>query len=366
MYGNLPVFNKHLNGLVNSMVKHVDNDLCDLRLCVNEATCNMILETTLGTHVEPNDRAAYSEYLMRYINLYYYQYHFKHNEPYLFSVQECAATRMFQPWFRSDFIWSLTRFPAIVKEFADLQLSILNKVISISGHLSYSLYKSVNKRLKLSLISLQLLKQKQHSEDDKLSIIDHLLKVAEDNEDFTLTDVKDESNTVMMAVSAHQLALISSACALYAIRFFSQGADTTSLTIATTLLMLAIYPEHQQKVYEEIQSIVPGAADEVTREQVEKLDYTEMCIKESLRIFPMVAYIGRQTDADVRLKSVDCVLPKGTSIAVGVYSIHHNKQYWGDTVEEFVPDRFLPENEAKMHPYSYLPFSGGSRNCVGK
>lgn len=145
-----------------------------------------------------------------------------------------------------------------------------------------------------------------------------------------------------------------------------QGADTTSLTIATTLLMLAIYPEHQQRVYDEIRSAVPGPADEVTREQVEQLQYTELCIKESLRIFPMVAYIGRQTDAEVRLKTVDCVLPPGTSIAIGVYPIHHNKKYWGENVEEFIPERFLPENEAKMHPFCYLPFSGGSRNCVGK
>lgn len=145
-----------------------------------------------------------------------------------------------------------------------------------------------------------------------------------------------------------------------------KGADTTSLTIATTLLMLALYPDHQQKVFEEIDLIVSSSADDITREQVEKLPYTEMCIKESLRIFPMVAYVGREADRDIRLKSVDIVVPKGTSIAVGIYPVHHNKRYWGDNVEDFDPNRFHSDNEAKIHPYCFLPFSGGARNCVGK
>lgn len=67
VYGNLPVFNKHVNSLVESMGKFVSNELCDLRLIVNEATCNMILETTLGLNVDAKDRAAYSDYLVKYL-----------------------------------------------------------------------------------------------------------------------------------------------------------------------------------------------------------------------------------------------------------------------------------------------------------
>lgn len=180
---------------------------------------------------------------------------------------------------------------------------------------------------------------------DKPTVIDNLLKVATENEDFSLNDVKDESNTVMMA-----------------------GADTTSLTIATTLLMLSIYPEHQEKMVQEFQSILGKDADgsNVTRDDVEKMEYTEMCLKETLRLFPMVAMVVRQTTANVQLKTIDLELPPNTPIVIGVYPIHHRKEYWGENVEDFVPERFTPENEKKMHPYQYLPFMAGPRNCVGK
>ena len=55
-----------------------------------------------------------------------------------------------------------------------------------------------------------------------------------------------------------------------------------------------------------------------------------------------------------------------TKIAINVWGIHHSKQVWGDDVEQFRPERFEPSEARGRHPFAFLPFSAGKRNCIGK
>ncbi|KAF2898377.1 hypothetical protein ILUMI_07780 [Ignelater luminosus] len=81
-----------------------------------------------------------------------------------------------------------------------------------------------------------------------------------------------------------------------------------------------------------------------------------------MRIYPPAPIIGRSVTEDVDLG--DFILPAGTSLAVGIIGTHRDPETWPNPMK-FDPDRFLPEEVAKRHPCSYIPFSVGPRNCIG-
>lgn len=99
-----------------------------------------------------------------------------------------------------------------------------------------------------------------------------------------------------------------------------------------------------------------------TLEDLPKLKYTERVIKESLRVFPGAPFVARVVEEDVDLG--DVVIPRGANIGLGYLHLHRSEKYWKEPLK-FDPDRFLPERLINRHPYTWLPFSGGPRNCVG-
>lgn len=141
------------------------------------------------------------------------------------------------------------------------------------------------------------------------------------------------------------------------------GTDTLSITTFGTLLMLAINQKHQDLVVEELQSIFESADCDVTKTHLANMQYTERVIKESHRLLAPVPFIGRKTSAEIELPKG--TVPKDTIIFINIMHLHHNPKIWGENVLEFDPDRFLPENIAKRPKCSFIPFSYGSRNCIG-
>ncbi|CAF4793937.1 unnamed protein product [Pieris macdunnoughi] len=144
--------------------------------------------------------------------------------------------------------------------------------------------------------------------------------------------------------------------------FMFEGHDTTAAGLTFCLLTLAENQDVQEKVYQELQSIFNGR-DDVTLEDLTMMNYLERCIKESMRLYPPVPFISRTLSETVKLSNY--TVPVGTMCHIHIYDMHRQESLFKNA-EKFDPDRFLPENSVGRHPYSYIPFSAGPRNCIGQ
>lgn len=145
--------------------------------------------------------------------------------------------------------------------------------------------------------------------------------------------------------------------------FVAAGYETVALQSFYTLLLLGIHTEVQERVYNEIVAVIPANA-KINHESLVKLSYLDMVIKESMRLLPAVPIIGRETQEEVQIG--ERKIPKGQQLMIHFFNLHRRKDIWGDNATQFDPDRFLPENEAKRPTNSFLPFSSGLRDCIGK
>ncbi|XP_071606311.1 cytochrome P450 4A25-like isoform X1 [Heliangelus exortis] len=145
--------------------------------------------------------------------------------------------------------------------------------------------------------------------------------------------------------------------------FMFEGHDTTASGISWLFYCLSLHPEHQQRCREEIQGIL-GDRDTIEWEDLGKMTYTTMCIKESLRLFPPVPGVSRYLSKPVTFPDGRS-LPAGCQVGVNIFALHRNQDVWEDP-EIYDPLRFSPQNSTQRHSHAFLPFSAGSRNCIGQ
>ncbi|RMX53149.1 hypothetical protein pdam_00021920 [Pocillopora damicornis] len=145
--------------------------------------------------------------------------------------------------------------------------------------------------------------------------------------------------------------------------FMFEGHDTTAAGLTWALYLLARHPHIQQQVHEEVDKFFEQRPETLTGEDLKDLRYLECVVKEAQRMFPSVPFIARRTTEDCHLDGY--LAPKGTAIGVCTIGLHRNPKVW-EAPLEFNPDRFLPENSQGRHPYAFVPFSAGPRNCIGQ
>ncbi|XP_023239646.1 cytochrome P450 4c3-like [Centruroides sculpturatus] len=146
--------------------------------------------------------------------------------------------------------------------------------------------------------------------------------------------------------------------------FMFEGHDTTAMGISWSLYLLGLHSDIQEKVYQELQEIFGEDMDKsITTDELKRMKYLECIIKETLRLYPPVSVILRKNPSDMKVGNY--ILPANSSLAVNIYGIHHNPTVF-ENPEVFDPDRFLPENCEKRHPFAFIPFSAGPRNCIGQ
>jgi len=124
-----------------------------------------------------------------------------------------------------------------------------------------------------------------------------------------------------------------------------------------------MHPSYQEKTFQEINTTLTEDS-EITLSHIQNFKYLDMVISESMRVIAPVPIVARQTSKDFQLSN-EFVIPKGVQIAINIFSLHRNKSIWGSDSNSFNPEHFSRQNCAERHPYSFIPFTKGMRNCIG-
>ena len=147
---------------------------------------------------------------------------------------------------------------------------------------------------------------------------------------------------------------------------FLAGHETTANALTWTFYLLSQHPTVEAKLYDELSSLPndKGGSKRIpTVEDIPKLEYTEKVFRESMRLYPPAWTIGRQAIHDHKIDKY--VIPAGSIILMSQYVMHHNPRYFSDP-DLFYPDRWTKETKLQLPRFSYFPFGGGIRGCVGE
>lgn len=145
-----------------------------------------------------------------------------------------------------------------------------------------------------------------------------------------------------------------------AMTLFIAGHETTANALTWTLYLLSQHPEVQAKLLAEIDAVLGGRLPVMG--DLKALTYTDMVIKEAMRLYPPAWVVARYAIEDVMLGGYR--IPAGSIIMMSQYVMHRHPDYW-DAPETFDPERFGPGREERVPRYAYFPFGGGPRVCIG-
>lgn len=149
------------------------------------------------------------------------------------------------------------------------------------------------------------------------------------------------------------------------------GSDTSSSTIAATLFYLSRNSIAYDRVYDEIRGKFKSQDEIRLGPQLNSCTYLRACIDEALRMSPPVGgALWREVSTGGMV--VDSIsLPAGVDVGTGIYSIHHNADYYCDPMK-FIPERWVvgeagsTKESVELSRSAFAPFSTGPRSCVGK
>ncbi|XP_067140052.1 cytochrome P450 4V2-like [Centruroides vittatus] len=298
------IFDKQSKILID-ILKQSDRKLVDIVPLVTMCTLDIICETILGVSINAQCDTE-SEYVRSVHN-----------------IGEMFLARVMRPWLWSDFIFYRSNFG---KEF--------KKSLDILHEFSMQVIRSKKQRLLREVNEFD-------SKPKRQAFLDLLLNHHLQDSNFTEEDIREEVDT-----------------------FVFEGHDTTAMCLSWTLYLIGLHQEVQLKLQEEQQIIFGNDINrQVTLDDLKEMKYLECVIKESQRLYPSVPFLGREINEDTNIDKY--LLPKGTTCFVFSYMLHRDPEIFPDP-EIFQPERFLPENCLNRHPYAYVPFSAGPRNCIGQ
>lgn len=137
------------------------------------------------------------------------------------------------------------------------------------------------------------------------------------------------------------------------------GHETTATNLSWALYLLAMHPVATERLVAEVLRLGDRP---LAHADLAELPWTRCVVEESLRLYPPVWVLPRTARECDWLD--DYLLPRGAYILMNSYVVQRDPAWW-EQPEEFRPERFLPENEAKLTDFAHFPFGGGPRTCIG-
>ncbi|XP_050444443.1 cytochrome P450 4C1-like [Adelges cooleyi] len=306
----VPIFYEEAKFLSHVLYEKRENNTneCEISWAIGMATMEMIGRTALGVKLNAQKNAKHV---------------FVENLHVILKVWEYRITH---PWFWNK---SLFQFSSLKRKHDISQSKIFNFIDDLVQRKNTELKNNINNQEEYNDECIGL-KSK--------SFIEIML---ENENQLTFNQLRDEIITVIIG-----------------------GQDTTAMTNACIIFMLAHHQDVQNKVLEELLTIFSsGDPDrQPTYDDLQNMEYLERVIKETMRHFPPLPLFGRNVEKETMIGGY--LIPAGSTFLIFPALLHFNAQIYPDP-EKFNPDNFLPEACRSRHPYSFLPFSAGYRNCPG-
>ncbi|XP_036146947.1 cytochrome P450 4C1-like isoform X2 [Monomorium pharaonis] len=235
----------------------------------------------------------------------------------VYRMGELCAHRLFRPWLYADWIFSLSPTGKEQKQILNILHGFTEKIIAERK----DYHKSTNGQYLRNFDEETMVDdEKTTIRKKRLAMLDLLILASQKNL-LTDLDIREEVDT-----------------------FTFEGHDTVSMGICFTLCLLAEHKDIQNCVRKEVDTIMKENQGNLTMQSLQDLQYLERCIKEALHSY---------------------IIPARTIIHLNILEVHRDPNFWPNP-EIFDPDRFLLDNIRNRHPYSYIPFSAGPRNCIGQ
>lgn len=308
----LDVMNEQANILVNKLENHVNQEAFNCFFHITLCALDIICETAMGKNI-----GAQSNNDSEYVRTVY-------------RMSDMIYRRMKMPWLWFDFWYPVFKEGRDHKRGLKCLHTFTNNVIA----------ERVKER-KAEEDWTDAGRGPIPSKNKRKAFLDLLLSVTdEEGNRLSQEDIREEVDTFMF-----------------------EGHDTTAAAINWSLYLLGTNPEVQRKVDQELDDVFGRSHRPVTLEDLKKLKYLDCVIKETLRVFPSVPLFARSLSEDCEVGGYK--VTKGTEAIIIPYALHRDPRYFPDP-EEFRPERFFPENSQGRHPYAYVPFSAGPRNCIGQ
>ncbi|KAG5669762.1 hypothetical protein PVAND_000056 [Polypedilum vanderplanki] len=179
---------------------------------------------------------------------------------------------------------------------------------------------------------------------ERKDVIDILLKIELENKDGVKLSIEE----------------IAAQCFV----FYLYGFETVACTGSFLLYNLAMHLEIQNKLRDEIKMVLWRHENKFTYEAVQEMNYLQMVIDETLRLYPPIFDIVRKSSRKYEIANSDLIIPSNTYVLIPIYSIHRDPDYYFEP-EKFNPDRFIDRTKANLHSMAFIPFGSGNRNCIG-